>query len=73
MKSVMDSRRGFLIRGGASALCQRCGMIDRSKRLKDLVLGGVGTWEVLGPQIFLDPSVCLCCFCPCPSELSCSS
>lgn len=56
----MDSKRGFLLRGGASALCQRCGMIDRSKRLKDLALGGVGTWEVLGlrsPRIPL--SVCV--------------
>jgi hypothetical protein len=44
----MDSKRGFLLGGGASALSQRCGMIDRSRRFKDLALGVVGTWEVLG-------------------------
>lgn len=56
----MDSRRGFLLRGGASALCQRCGVIDRSKRLKDLALGGVGTWEVLGLRSLRTPlSVCV--------------
>lgn len=56
----MESRRGFLLRGGASALCQKCGMIDRSKRLKDLALGGVGTWEALGLRSPRTPlSVCV--------------